>query len=719
MATIKDIAALAGVSHGTVSNVLNGRGNVSVEKITLVEQAAKQLGYTINAQARQLRKGSSKRVGVILPDITREKYRNLFLGLQRELEKQGYEVDLYCTGDIRNQELKVLQKAEMTNPLAIVIVSADPENAVLGKMNCPIIFVECCKNILEENELYFGFDYEQAGYDIAERCLADGHKKIAIFTGSTENTQEAAFLKGIHRIFEKSDAEVQEFHSGYLLAFQTAFDLFGSKTEYDAVITSSTEYADYVREAGEYRCDEKLPVIYTVAEKDVMEHSAHFSYRLNSQLGGRKIAECICKLAETESWPAQTCEIKADGFVGKSDKELLQLVEAETLKILMLTGPTCRALKQLLPRFERKTGIRVILMEAEYDELHRMVQNCVDTSPYDLIRMDMAWVPELGTRVYAGLSEEETWVKRITEGFSEKIGAQYFEANGEMVCLPFDPSVQLFYYRKDLFEDPRIRREFYEANKYQLEVPKTFEEYDVIARFFTRKYNPSSPVEFGTSMIFGNSIVAACDYLPRLKALDTAEGTDILDTVGEDMNSTLEAYKSALDYTDHTINGWWGKAMEDFSEGRAAMNIVFANYASMMLRNEKTECLGNIGFAPVPGGCPMLGGGVIGISRYSGKQDAAARFLQWVYDENTAAMITYLGGYINHKNLKNNLDILNLYPWMESMEEAFSSGWRGRKNDPEVGRIEEIIGNAVRAVVSGVLDTADAVEMIRLQINGL
>ena len=59
MATIKDIASLAGVSHGTVSNVLNGRGNVSVEKITLVENAAKQLGYTINAQARQLRKGSS------------------------------------------------------------------------------------------------------------------------------------------------------------------------------------------------------------------------------------------------------------------------------------------------------------------------------------------------------------------------------------------------------------------------------------------------------------------------------------------------------------------------------------------------------------------------------------------------------------------------------------------------------------------------------------
>ena len=45
MPTIKDIAREAGVSHGTVSNVINGRGNVSVEKIRLVWQAAEKLGY--------------------------------------------------------------------------------------------------------------------------------------------------------------------------------------------------------------------------------------------------------------------------------------------------------------------------------------------------------------------------------------------------------------------------------------------------------------------------------------------------------------------------------------------------------------------------------------------------------------------------------------------------------------------------------------------------
>ena len=69
MATILDVAKLAGVSQGTVSNVLNGKGNVSSEKIRIVEEAARKLGYTINEQARILRKGAGKIIGVILPTV--------------------------------------------------------------------------------------------------------------------------------------------------------------------------------------------------------------------------------------------------------------------------------------------------------------------------------------------------------------------------------------------------------------------------------------------------------------------------------------------------------------------------------------------------------------------------------------------------------------------------------------------------------------------------
>ena len=54
MATIKDIAKKAGVAQGTVSNVLNGKGNVSSDKIRRVLEAARQLGYVPNERAALL-----------------------------------------------------------------------------------------------------------------------------------------------------------------------------------------------------------------------------------------------------------------------------------------------------------------------------------------------------------------------------------------------------------------------------------------------------------------------------------------------------------------------------------------------------------------------------------------------------------------------------------------------------------------------------------------
>ncbi len=56
MTTIKDIAKAAGVAQGTVSNVLNGKGNVSSEKIRQVMDAASALGYVPNERAKLLRK---------------------------------------------------------------------------------------------------------------------------------------------------------------------------------------------------------------------------------------------------------------------------------------------------------------------------------------------------------------------------------------------------------------------------------------------------------------------------------------------------------------------------------------------------------------------------------------------------------------------------------------------------------------------------------------
>ena len=67
MATIKDVAKLAGVSLGTVSNVLNGKTN-NEELIEKVEKAVRELSYRPDAMARSLKNTNSNLIGLVLPN---------------------------------------------------------------------------------------------------------------------------------------------------------------------------------------------------------------------------------------------------------------------------------------------------------------------------------------------------------------------------------------------------------------------------------------------------------------------------------------------------------------------------------------------------------------------------------------------------------------------------------------------------------------------------
>ena len=82
MATIKDIAKKAGVAQGTVSNVLNGKGNVSSDKIRRVMEAARQLGYVPNERAALLRKGTNDCLALIMPDSRARQYEDFYFSFK-------------------------------------------------------------------------------------------------------------------------------------------------------------------------------------------------------------------------------------------------------------------------------------------------------------------------------------------------------------------------------------------------------------------------------------------------------------------------------------------------------------------------------------------------------------------------------------------------------------------------------------------------------------
>jgi LacI family transcriptional regulator len=92
--SMKDVAALAGVSVGTVSNVVNSPAMVAEPTRQRVERAIAKLGWVPNESARQLRAGRSRSIGMVVMDIANPFFTDLVLGAEDWLNEQGYSVQV-------------------------------------------------------------------------------------------------------------------------------------------------------------------------------------------------------------------------------------------------------------------------------------------------------------------------------------------------------------------------------------------------------------------------------------------------------------------------------------------------------------------------------------------------------------------------------------------------------------------------------------------------
>ncbi|HET6451727.1 MAG TPA: LacI family DNA-binding transcriptional regulator [Spirochaetia bacterium] len=94
MATLKDVARLAGVSITTVSHALNGTRHVQPDTAARVMAAVKDLGYSPNSVARGLRTGSSRTIGVVGPSAQDQFFGEVVVGVEQVCFERGYEVYL-------------------------------------------------------------------------------------------------------------------------------------------------------------------------------------------------------------------------------------------------------------------------------------------------------------------------------------------------------------------------------------------------------------------------------------------------------------------------------------------------------------------------------------------------------------------------------------------------------------------------------------------------
>ena len=122
MVTTKDVARDAGVSVGTVSNVLNG-GRVSEARRKLVEASIEKLGYQVNTLAKGMRMQKTDYVVVILPNLINPYFALLLDALESELSAVGKQVLLCLSGDDAEREVAYMDMAKQNKVDGIIGVT--------------------------------------------------------------------------------------------------------------------------------------------------------------------------------------------------------------------------------------------------------------------------------------------------------------------------------------------------------------------------------------------------------------------------------------------------------------------------------------------------------------------------------------------------------------------------------------------------------------------
>ncbi|WP_333648645.1 extracellular solute-binding protein [Lacrimispora sp.] len=675
MPTIKDIAKAAGVSHSTVSNVLNKKSGVSSEKIRLVQETARAMGYRIDEQASLLRKGVTRTVAVILPDIRSNSFCDLYVGILKSLENRSYSARLYLTDNMPYREKQAVDSAIAAKACAILAVTsleyASSYYRIPSLEQTPILFLD--RNPDSSSLAHYSFNYEEAGRIIAEHARKQGCTNPCVVTGNQYYSPNKDFLSGIRQIYPDLKAkDILEMKYG---EYSTdAYLPFKEGAVFDSFLVQGAEFADQLYSACHTVGREPEPAFYTLTSLRAILDYRYHNLPLNYSNMGAEAANALLDSVEKKA-ELTSREFYSSQFYPKHSES--KKSTSAPLRLLTLASPTSTALECLIPEFTRHTGIPVEVethpLSTFYDNIHtNQALNC------DIIRLDVSSFDYLAPSILEPLNNLDSDVTRQLERFIPGLTDNYGYVNGTLYALPFDISIQMLFYRKDLFEDSMQMRSYFEQTKHSLKVPETFEEYNETARFFTRKYRPDSPTAYGSSIALGTASSTASEYLVRLLGM----GGHKLDERGllylstQKAKKALKSYLETAEYADPAVIHSWNAVTENFIHGETAMAILFSNYASGIIRTQNALSSNQVGFAPVPGARPLHGGGTLGIYSGSSRKDDAYRFIQWATSDEIAARLMIMGGISPCRSGYEHVEVLNTYPWLQDFEKNLQMGSR-------------------------------------------
>ncbi len=203
--TLKDIARLAGVSLGTASNVINGRGNVSADLRGRVEEVINRMGYRPSAIARSIKQKRTMVIGLIIPKIKNVFYIQIIDAIEKLIQKRGYTLVLANSDEDLETEVAYLQTFAKMRVDGLIIASAGrkdfsritPELTSFKSLEIPIVLI-----VRTLNDGIFdnvAIDNENGACRATEYALSQGHRRIAIISSPEHTSASGERISGYLR----------------------------------------------------------------------------------------------------------------------------------------------------------------------------------------------------------------------------------------------------------------------------------------------------------------------------------------------------------------------------------------------------------------------------------------------------------------------------------------------------------------------------------------
>jgi LacI family transcriptional regulator, sucrose operon repressor len=183
MASIKDVAQLAGVSVTTVSRVLNSRGYIGAETRQKVEEAMQQLDYQPNQIARALLKNQSYLLGVIVPDLSHPLFAELINWIEAYANERNYKILVCNSLQESDKETNYLNMLRQNRVDGIIMCSHSLEIEDYQKVSMPIVSFD---RIISPAITYVASDNYKGGEIATKHLIEKGCKNLLHISGPLE-----------------------------------------------------------------------------------------------------------------------------------------------------------------------------------------------------------------------------------------------------------------------------------------------------------------------------------------------------------------------------------------------------------------------------------------------------------------------------------------------------------------------------------------------------